>query len=93
MLKSGSSIRFTALKSTSSRSSASEYSRPSRSRDSADSRDSPVLFVLPLDPAVKGINRIRLRDMTNVKWLGCLNPSGSDSGGGKSWWDKLIPKF
>jgi hypothetical protein len=54
----------------------------------------PVLFVLPLDPSIKTINRIKLRDMTNVTWLGCLNtPQGAGGGGSKSWLDKLIPKF
>jgi hypothetical protein len=64
-----------------------------------NSKTNPVLFVLPLEEGAQTINRIRLRDMTGVTWLGCLNtPAGASSGGGKSkgpmkWLDKLIPKF
>jgi len=65
----------------------------------------PVLFVMPLDPNAKAMNRIKLNDMTRVTWLGCLNtPAGSDSSGKSGgisgaasgalkWLDRLIPKF
>lgn len=51
-----------------------------------DSDDDPLLYVVPLDPAQGALNRIRLKDVSNVSWLGCLNPP---RGGG--WLDRLLP--
>jgi hypothetical protein len=53
------------------------------------SKDVPVLFVIPLDPAINVVNRIRLRDVTNVSWLGCMKPPPSGSHG--SWLQRLLP--
>lgn len=52
-----------------------------------DSEKNPLLYVIPLDPTVDAINRIRLNDVSNISWIGCLNPP---SGGG-SWLDRLLP--
>jgi len=51
-----------------------------------DSPDAPILFVVPLDPKQTTVNRIRLVDVTNISWIGCLNPP---SGG--SWLDRIMP--
>ena len=52
-----------------------------------DSDKNPLLYVVPLDPEATAINRIRLRDVSNVSWVGCLKPAG----GGGSWLDNLLP--
>jgi len=52
-----------------------------------DSDKDPLLYVVPLDPSLTAINRIRLRDVSNVSWIGCLNPPG----GSGSWLDNLLP--
>lgn len=52
-----------------------------------DSVHSPTLFVVPLTDANNAINQIRLRDVQNVSWLGCMTPPAS--GGG--WLKKLLP--
>lgn len=63
------------------------------------SKTNPTLFVLPLNEGTNTINRIKLSDMTDVTWLGCLNtPEGTSSAkrGGKGplkWLDRLIPRF
>lgn len=51
-----------------------------------DSDSDPLLYVLPLDTSQGALNRIRLKDVSNVSWLGCLNPPRS---GG--WLDRLLP--
>jgi hypothetical protein len=53
----------------------------------SDAPEDPVLFVLPLDPQIDVLNRIRLTDVTNITWLGCLNPPPA----GGSWLERLLP--
>lgn len=50
------------------------------------SSESPVLFVVPLTPDQTTVNRIPLLDVTNVSWIGCLNPPSSDG-----WLERLLP--
>lgn len=52
-------------------------------------KGTPVLFVVPLDPTINVVNRIRLTDASNISWLGCMNPPPSGSRG--SWLDRLLP--
>jgi hypothetical protein len=52
-----------------------------------DNSETPLVFVVPLDSRQTTVNRIRLTDVTNVSWIGCLN---TPSGGG-SWWERLLP--
>ncbi len=54
-----------------------------------DAKSAPVLFVVPLDPQLNVVNRIQLKDVTNVSWMGCLNPPPSGSRG--SWLERLLP--
>ena len=51
-----------------------------------DSDADPLLCVIPIDPAQGAPNVIKLKDVSNVSWLGCLNPP---RGGG--WLDRLLP--
>ena len=53
----------------------------------SNSKENPILFVVPLDPSIDVINQIRLVDVKNVSWLGCLNPPRSRG----SWIDRLLP--
>jgi len=53
----------------------------------SDAPEDPVLFVKPLDPDINVINKIRLKDVTNITWLGCLNPPRQRG----SWLDRLLP--
>jgi len=52
-----------------------------------DSETEPVLYVVPLDQSIGAINCIRLTDVSNVSWIGCLSPPR----GGGSWLDRLLP--
>lgn len=52
-------------------------------------KGTPVLFVVPLDPTVNIVNRIRLSDVSNISWLGCMSPPPSGSRG--SWLERLLP--
>ena len=54
-----------------------------------ESNNDPVLFVVPLDPMEKTINRIQLSGVTDITWLGCLNTPPKKTGGG--WLDNLLP--
>jgi len=54
-----------------------------------DGKVAPMLFVLSLDPSKPGMNRIKLRDMSDIRWIGCLYPFSE--GGGLL--DRLLPKF
>jgi hypothetical protein len=54
-----------------------------------NAKNAPVLFVVPLDPQLNIVNRIQLKDVTNISWLGCLNPPPSGSRG--SWLERLLP--
>jgi len=47
----------------------------------------PTLFVVPLTADNKAVQQIRLTDVTNVSWIGCIDPPPS----GKSWLEKLLP--
>jgi len=49
--------------------------------------DNPILFVVPIDPEIDVINRIRLRGVTNISWVGCLYPPTT----GGTWWERLLP--
>ena len=55
-----------------------------------DTPHDPHVFVVPLDGSAPVINRIPLPGVSNVAWIGCINPPPSASGGG-SWLDKLLP--
>jgi hypothetical protein len=54
-----------------------------------NSKGNPVLFVVPLDPTATVVNRIQLKDVSDVSWLGCMNPPPSGSRG--SWLERLLP--
>lgn len=52
-----------------------------------DSEKDPLLYVVPLKAQAGAINRIRLRDVANVSWIGCLKTPG----GGGGWLQRLLP--
>ncbi|MCB1217631.1 hypothetical protein KDL44_09565 [bacterium] len=54
-----------------------------------ESDNDPILFVVPLDPNEKTINRIQLSGVSDITWLGCLSTPPRKSGGG--WLDNLLP--
>ena len=55
-----------------------------------DATDNPDIYVLPLDAAAGEetvINRLRVSDLKNVTWMGCLiQPTSS-----QSWYERLWP--
>jgi hypothetical protein len=53
----------------------------------ADSEQVPLVYIVPLDPTMDTVNCIHLQDVSDISWVGCLNPP---SGGG-SWLDRLLP--
>jgi hypothetical protein len=55
-----------------------------------DTPTDPQVFVVPLDGSASVINRIPLPGVSNVAWIGCINPPQRGGGGG-SWLDKLLP--
>ncbi len=54
-----------------------------------ESDSDPILFVVPLDPQLKTINRIQLSGVSDITWLGCLSTPPRKSGGG--WLENLLP--
>lgn len=54
-----------------------------------ESNHDPTLFVIPLDPQEKAINRIMLSGVTDITWLGCLSTPPKKSGRG--WLENLLP--
>ena len=54
-----------------------------------ESNQDPTLFVVPLDPQLKTINRIMLSGVSDITWLGCLSTPPKKSGGG--WLENLLP--